>query len=136
MGHSVSTMRPGRPSSAAVANHRPDAPVLVRKKNGRYQVAEPWTVALDGKVWQVQKGYTCNGITAPDRVKRSLGDGIGEPETWAAVFHDWLFTRPGMSREKADRLFYQLLVAYGVSPLKSRIMYSGVTAYTASKALR
>jgi hypothetical protein len=109
---------------------------LIRKKNVRYRVAEPWTVALDGKLWRVQKGYTCNGITGPKQVKRTLGDGVNEPETWAAVFHDWLFTQPGVSRERADRLFYQLLVAYGVSPLKSRLMYSSVTAYSASKVLR
>jgi hypothetical protein len=135
-GQSVPGLRPGHPASATVARHRPNAPVLVRKKNGRYRVAEPWTVALDGKLWQVQKGYTCNGITGPNQVRRTLGDGIHEPETWAAVFHDWLFTQPGISRETADRLFYQLLVAYGVSPLKSRLMYSSVSAYSASKALR
>lgn len=115
---------------------RPDAPVLVRKKNGRYRVAQPWTVRLDGRVWQVERGYTCNGITAPAKVKRQLGDGVDEPETWAAVFHDWLFTQPGMNRERADQLFYQLLTAYGVSPLKSRLMYSGVSAYSASKTQR
>lgn len=135
-GTSAAAMRHGSAPAAAVSNQRPDAPALRRKKNGHYVVTAPWTVVLDGKVWQVQKGYTCNGITAPARVKNSLGDGVDQPETWAAVFHDWLFTQPGMSRGRADRLFYQLLVSYGVSPLKSRLMYSSVSAYSASKAIR
>ncbi len=130
-------MPDGQARAASVSRGaRPDAPVLVRRKNGRYRVAQPWTVRLDGRVWQVERGYTCNGITAPAKVKRQLGDGVDEPETWAAVFHDWLFTQPGMNRERADQLFYQLLTAYGVSPLKSRLMYSGVSAYSASRTPR
>jgi hypothetical protein len=127
---------PDRRPVSASRDRRPDAPSLVRLKNGHYRVAQPWTVVLDGRVWQVQKGYRCNGITAPASVKREIGDGVNRPETWAAVFHDWLFTQPGMSRSRADALFYQLLTAYGVPPVKARLMYTAVTAYSTSKALR
>lgn len=81
----------------------------------------------------MQKGYTSNGITAHPAIKATLGDGIQYPETWAAVFHDWLFTQPGMSRSTADRLFYDLLRAYGVSDTKARLMYNAVSAYSARK---
>ncbi|MES2922441.1 MAG: DUF1353 domain-containing protein [Verrucomicrobiota bacterium] len=114
----------------------PDAPALKRLKNGRYRVSKPWTVQLNGKYWHIQKGYTTNGMTAPAGVKAALGDGVEHPETWAAVYHDWLFTQKGISREEADRLFYEVLIAYGVSSPKASLMYTTVKAYTLSKKLR
>lgn len=113
--------------------HHPGAPKLRRLDNGHYRVRQPWTVHLNGRSFQVQKGYTSNGITAPDAIKSTLGDGVQYPETWAAVFHDWLFTQPGMSRSTADRLFYELLRAYGVPENKARLMYTTVSAYSARK---
>jgi hypothetical protein len=119
-----------------VAQSPPDAPILTRKKNGHYRVTQPWTVEMDGQVWHIQKGYNTNGITAPAMLKSSLGDGVDKPETWAAVYHDWLFTQKGISRAQADQLFYKLLIAYGVPSPKARIMYTFVSAYSASKSVR
>lgn len=110
-----------------------EAPRLRKLENGHYRVRKPWTVQLNGRTYLVQKGYTTNGITAPAAIKVTMGDGIHYPETWAAVFHDWLFTQPGMSRTEADRLFYDLLRAYGVSETKARLMYTTVSAYSARK---
>lgn len=122
-----------RPVSSA---KRPDAPVLVRVGKNRYRVATPWVVRLNGRKYRVPKGYTSNGITAPVRLRALLGDAVDSPETWAAVFHDWLFTRPGVSRGEADRTFHQLLLAYGVPPAKARVMYATVSAYSVSKSIR
>lgn len=119
-----------------VSRNRPAAPELVRLRNGRYRVKSGWKVELNGRQWHVKRGYTSNGITAPSKLKKSLGDGVDNPETWAAMFHDWLFTQPGVSRAQADQLFYDLLIAYGVPQGKARIMYSVVSAYSASKAIR
>lgn len=119
-----------------VSRSRPAAPDLVRLKNGRYRLRSPWKVALNGRHWQIQRGYTSNGITAPGKLKATFGDGVAHPETWAAMFHDWLFTQPGVTRRQADQLFYDLLIAYGVPRSKARIMYSTVAAYSISKALR
>lgn len=119
-----------------VTHQRPDAPVMKRLGNGRFRVRKPWTIRLAGRTWLLPAGYTTNGITGPSWMKRSLGDGVDHPETWAAVFHDWLFTQPGITRKQADGMFHDLLIAYGVSPLKARFMHSGVATYSASKALR
>ena len=119
-----------------VARKRPAAPELVRLKNGRYRVRAPWKIQLNGREWNIPRGYASNGITAPDQLKKTLGDGVDHPETWAALFHDWLFTQPNMSRKEADQLFFDLLIAYGVPQTKARLMYSTVAAYSASKAFR
>lgn len=114
----------------------PEAPDLKRLRNGHYRVKSDWSIDLDGRRWVVRKGYTSNGITAPAAIKARLGDGVDRPETWAAVFHDWLFTQPDMSRNRADRLFHEALLAYGVSAEKARLMHATVSAYSLSKELR
>ena len=118
------------------AQQRPEVPHLKRLGSGRYRVRKAWTVILNGRSWRVPAGYTTNGITGPSWLKMTLGNGVTYPETWAAVFHDWLFTQPGISRNQADQLLYDLLIAYGVSPLKAGLMHSGVAAYSACKSLR
>lgn len=114
----------------------PDAPQLKKLPNGHYRVRKPWTVALGGRQWQVPAGYTSNGLTAPSFIKSSLGDGVQFKETWSAVFHDWLFTQPGMTRTQADRMFYELMIAYGVPAEKARLMYDTVAAYSLTKSNR
>ncbi|MES2474377.1 MAG: DUF1353 domain-containing protein [Verrucomicrobiota bacterium] len=138
-GCGPSLMMPSQGSARRMAVNqqaKPEIPHLKKLKNGHYRVRERWSVALNGKTWVVQKGYSSNGVTAPIRVKTALGDGVDKPETWAAVFHDWLFTQPGVSRAQADSTFHELLLAYGVSPVKAQMMYNTVKAYSLTKGLR
>ncbi len=128
--------RPGDNGAPTVRTDRakaPVAPVLEKLPNGHYRVVRNWPVELNGKRWVVVKGYTSNGITAPSYIKSQLGDGIRSRDTWAAVFHDWLFTRPGVSRAEADRLYYDLMLAYGVPQTKARLMYNTVSAYSLTR---
>ncbi|GAA5124125.1 DUF1353 domain-containing protein [Luteolibacter yonseiensis] len=125
-----------RPATGPTIAGTPDAPELKRLKNGHYRVRKPWTVRVGGRDWHVPAGYTSNGITAPVKMKSMLGDGVEHSTTWAAVFHDWLFTQPGISRTQADQLFHELLLAYGVPPHKARLMHATVSAYSLSKSLR
>jgi hypothetical protein len=122
-----------QPRPRPTFSKRPAKPDLIRLKNGHYRLKSAWTVELNGRRWTVQKGYKSNGITCPSWMKSSLGDGVKYPETWAAVFHDWLFTQPGVSRSQADNLFYDLLIAYGVPDRKAKLMHTTVTAYSVSK---
>ena len=112
---------------------KPEAPKLKRLPNGHYKVDKPWTVIVGGYCWKIPVGYTSNGITAPARIKATLGDGVGHKETWAAVFHDWLFTQKGVTRKQADKMFRELLIAYGVSKRKADIMYAFVSAFSVTK---
>lgn len=122
--------------SIPVARHQPQPPRLKRLRNGHYRLLQPWTVELNSRRWVVPAGYSTNGITAPDFLKKSLGDGVDRPETWSAVFHDWLFTQPGISRDEADRMFYDLLIAYHVPAERAKLMYTTVKLYSISKKLR
>lgn len=134
----ASSMRyPTGPVKRQVAQQpSPEVPALKRLANGHYKVRKPWTVAIGGQRWQVPAGYSSNGITAPAAVKASLGDGVDRPETWAAVFHDWLFTQKGITRSQADQMFHDLLIAYGVPAGKSGLMYTFASTYSVSKSIR
>jgi hypothetical protein len=119
-----------------ISHEKPAPPELKRLAKGRYRVRKPWDIEMNGSRWHIPKGYSTNGITAPAKIKQAIGDGVDRPETWAAVFHDWLFTQPGVSRQQADNLFYELLVAYGIPAEKARVMYTTVSIYSLSKKLR
>lgn len=134
--HAVQSPHSVRSERVSAPRQRPDAPQLKRLENGHYKVRKPWTVVIGGREWHVQKGYTSNGITAPAKMKAMLGDSVDSPTTWAAVFHDWLFTQPGVTRAQADRTFHELLLAYGVPAEKAQLMYSTVSAYSLSKSFR
>ena len=131
------TLHPVRQHVAnTAATNIPEEPALKRLSNGHYRLRKTWTVELDGRRWVIPKGYSTNGITAPSYLKKSLGDGVEFRETWAAVFHDWLFTQAGVSRSDADQTFHHLLLAYGVSPQKAQMLYMVVSAYSFSKSVR
>ncbi len=125
-----------RTSPVSITQSRPQAPELKRMANGHYRVRKPWTVDLNGRRWQIPAGYQTNGITASAKVKSLLGDGVDHPETWAAIFHDWLFTQPGITRRQADQMFHDLLIAYGVPAAKAGLMYTTVAAYSLAKGSR
>lgn len=125
-----------RAKTAPVFQPLPATPELKRLKNGHYYIRQPWTVELDGRRWVVPRGYSSNGITAPAMLKHSLGDGVEFPETWAAVFHDWLFTQPGITRSQADHAFYNLLLAYRVPADRAQLMFTTVSAYSFAKMIR
>ncbi|MFK7851678.1 MAG: DUF1353 domain-containing protein [Akkermansiaceae bacterium] len=124
--------RAGR-ADQKVVSKQPSIPKLKQLKNGHYRVTENWRLQLDGRTWVIQKGYTSNGITAPDYIKSNLGDSVDSRDTWAAVYHDWLFTQPGIGRDEADRLYHKLMLAYGVPSFKAQLMYNTVSAYSRAK---
>lgn len=127
---------PGKHTVQPLSTAKPESPKLKHLPNGHFRVMKSWTVVLGDRRWQVPARYQSNGITAPEFIKRPLGDGVEYPETWAAVFHDWLFTQPGVSRSEADRLFHDLLIAYGVPAPKAALMHGTVSAYSFSKIFR
>lgn len=128
----VSSRSPLAPRAAS-SSMQLSRPALKRLPNGHYRVTKPWTLTAGGRVWTVQRGYTSNGITAPAALRARLGDGVGKPETWSAVFHDWLFTQKGVSRSTADELFYEVMLGYGISPNRAKMMYSTVRSYSLYK---
>lgn len=125
------------PGGASVGSHStgafPSRPSLERLENGHYRVLNDWSLTVSGRSFIIPAGYTSNGITAPTSVKTLLGDGVNYAETWSAVFHDWCFTQPSLTRFQADNYFIQLMRDYQISERKIRLMETAVRSYTLYK---
>ena len=102
-------------------------PRVEQLANGHFTLLAPWKVRLKDANFTLQEGYTCNGITATDWQKEQMGNGPHRKETWCAIFHDWTFTQ-GMSRQRCDDYFNELMVQYKVAPWKRELMYTVVQA--------
>ena len=111
----------------------PLKPNLKKLSNGHYQVLEDWPLTVSNRNFVVQKGYTSNGITAPQSIKTLLGDHINAPETWTAVFHDWCFTQNHLGRPECDSLYIQLMKDFKINPNKIALMGTTVRGYTVYK---
>lgn len=138
MGSSAVAFRPSpsrQLSSNPASGLEPKMPDLKRLPNGDYCLCKNWTVDLNGQQRIVPVGYSSNGMTAPSCVKISLGDAVQYRETWAAVFHDWLTTQPGISRQRADKMFHDLMIAYKTPHQKAEVMYDTVAAYSLLKII-
>ncbi len=107
-------------------------PQVMQLPNGHFRLLEPWRVRLQDASFTLQKGYTCNGITATDWQKAQMGHGADRKETWCAIFHDWTFTQ-GMSRQRCDDYFNELMIQYQVAPWKRELMYNIVKMRSAAK---
>lgn len=46
----------------------------------------------------------------------------------AAVVHDWLYRKGGVSKDTADRVFYMGLRDMGIGPFRAGVMYRAVWA--------
>ena len=126
----------GSPSSIPNLNNRqftPPKPELKKLANGHYTVLEDWPVNVSGRKFIVQKGYTSNGITAPQSIKSVLGDDINAPETWTAVFHDWCFTQKDLTRLQCDNFYIQLMRDFKINPQKIQLMGATVKGYSIYK---
>ena len=49
-----------------------------------------------------------------------------DPQRWAGVVHDWLYSQPGVSKSHADAVFRALLASEGASSWKRKLMYAAV----------
>ena len=51
-----------------------------------------------------------------------------DPQPWAGVVHDWLYSQPGVSKSHADDVFRAVLASEGASSWKRKLMYAAVVA--------
>lgn len=108
-------------------------PSLKRLTNGHYTVLEDWPVNVSGRKFIVQKDYTSNGITAPESIRKMLGDNIEAPETWTAVFHDWCYTQKDLTRTQCDDFYIQLMKDFNINARKIQLMGATVKGYSIYK---
>ncbi|QBQ74834.1 tail assembly-like protein [Caudovirales GX15bay] len=80
----------------------------------------------DDKV-TVPKGFTTDGASIPKIAQWMTGwTPWDEPQRWAAITHDWLYTQRGVGKLYADRVFRSVLESEGAPAFKRNVMFIAV----------
>ena len=93
--------------------------------NGRWvEIQKPVTVRVDCSYFTVAKNFQTDFASVP-RIFWNILPPFGLYTT-AAVIHDWMYYTGVHPKKRADEIFYRLMIFYGVSGFKARIMYLAV----------
>lgn len=94
-----------------------------------YSTLAPMTFlsAEQGREYTVPAGFFTDGPSIPVLLAPLVG---GTPGLRAAVLHDYLLRDQYVSRETADKVFHEALIASGVDPAAAGTMYNAVRAYS------
>jgi hypothetical protein len=92
----------------------------------RYMLLEPVTLLE----YTAPEGFITDGASVP----RLLWFWLPPVHKYfaAAVIHDWLLSI-NTDRKIADKVFYKCLQKLGINPIRSKLMYWGVSLYSLSK---
>lgn len=99
----------------------------------------PLTFSVDGRVFQIPKGFTTDGASIPAVGQLLTGWARWDPpQRWAAIIHDWLYCAE-VSKDYADHAFRAALLAEGADWWMRTAMYRAVRwfghgAYTVDQA--
>ena len=92
-------------------------------------LGDPLIVEVDGRRIEVPVGFTTDGASVPKWAQKLLGwDPWTDPQRWAGVVHDWLYSTAGVPKSYADKVFRALLASQGASTAKRDLMYAAVVA--------
>ncbi len=90
-------------------------------------LGDPLVIQVGDERIEVPVGFTTDGASVPGWAKRVTGwDAWNDPQRWAGVAHDWLYSQPGVSKSYADKVFRALLESQGAGPVKRDLMYAAV----------
>jgi hypothetical protein len=82
---------------------------------------------VDGERLEIPAGYTTDGASVPGWAQPLTGwEPWEDPQRWAGIVHDWLYTQKGVSKARADRVFEAVLASEGAGWLKRKAMYAAV----------
>jgi len=93
-------------------------------------LGDPLVVEVDsGERIEVPVGFTTDGASVPGWAQALTGwEPWADPQRWAGVVHDWLYSQRGVSKSHADDVFRAVLASEGASSWKRKLMYAAVVA--------
>ena len=103
-------------------------------------LGDPLIVQAGGERIEIPTGFTTDGASVPAWAQRLTGwQPWEDPQRWAGIVHDWLYTQKGFPKSRADKIFRSVLTSEGAGWLKRRLMYLAVVvgggpAYRADQA--
>ena len=116
-------------STASIESKRPSV-------SPSYRVTIVWILGdplvvqvAGGERIEVPVGFTTDGASIPGWAQTLTGwEPWEDPQRWAGVVHDWLYSQPGVSKSHADDVFRAVLASEGASSWKRKLMYGAVVA--------
>lgn len=77
---------------------------------------------------KIKKGFEYDGASIPKIFWWLIGSPFSGKYRLAATVHDALYATQLLSKDKADDIFYNIMIEDGVSKWKALLMYSAVKA--------
>jgi len=81
-----------------------------------------------GYIW-IAEGFLTDGASIPRALWRLIGHPMTGDYIGPAVIHDALYAAKLCQRDIADRIFFELLMVYGVGVARAWVMYAAVRAF-------
>lgn len=101
-------------------------PVLQAVSQDLYELVQTFTLTHGPYLFIVRAGFRTDGASIPNIFWLGVGNPMQGLVLPAAVIHDALYGSEWLPREKADRIFYDLMIRNGVSPVKSWAFYTAL----------
>ena len=104
-----------------------------KKDSQRHELLAPLVAYDDNQTIEVPKGFKTDFASIP-RIFRVLIEPTGK-HSLAAVLHDYLYTKGsqmGISRKRADKIFYDAMRNCFVNIITANIMWFCVRVFAAS----
>jgi len=99
-----------------------------------WRLAADWSVIYKGEVYRIPYGFATDGASIPCFLRPICGDPMETPRLYAAIVHDFIYSGgdPEATREDADTLYRDMLVALGISKFKALVEYYAIRAFGSS----
>lgn len=98
-----------------------------------WEVLEDYYYETSIGIIKVPKGFKTDYASVP-KIFRNIINAYGKHGR-GAVVHDWLYSSKcllNITREKADKIFLEIMTEWGVSVIKRNLMYRMVRIFGAS----
>lgn len=90
-------------------------------------LGDPLVVQVGDEQIVIPTGFTTDGASVPGWAQRiTMWKPWDDPQRWAGIVHDWLYSQPGVSKSRADEIFHAVLVSEGAGWLRRKLMYAAV----------
>lgn len=90
-------------------------------------LGDPLVVQIDGERVEIPAGFTTDGASVPGWAQTiTRWKPWDDPQRWAGIVHDWLYSQPGVTKRHADEVFREILKSEGASWLRRTLMYAAV----------
>lgn len=90
-------------------------------------LGSPLVADADGDRIEIPTGFTTDGASVPDWAQWiTMWKPWEDPQRWAGIVHDWLYTQRGVTKKYADQVFRSVLDSEGTGRFRRTAMYAAV----------